>query len=118
MKELKCPNCQKTFQVDDASYASIVKQVRDSEFSKDIKDKEEQFESDRIKAVQIAKMETEKQFSEILNKKETEILKLKSEIIEEKSIAKNSINELTINKDMEIVALKNKLESFDKDKQL
>ncbi len=118
MKELKCPNCQKTFQVDDASYASIVKQVRDSEFSKDIKDKEEQFESDKIKAVQIAKMETEKKFNEILNKKETEILKLKSEIIEEKSIAKNSINELTINKDMEIVALKNKLESFDKDKKL
>ena len=30
MQEIKCPNCGKTFVVDDAGYAQIVRQVRDS----------------------------------------------------------------------------------------
>ena len=118
MQELKCPNCGKTFQVDEAGYAAIVKQVRDKEFSKEIKNKEDQFESDKAQAVQIAKMEAEKEFSEILNKKEAEITKLKSEITEERAIAVSNIDKLALNKDMEITELKNKLESFDKDKKL
>ena len=33
MQEIKCPNCGEVFQVDESSYDSIVKQVRDKEFS-------------------------------------------------------------------------------------
>ena len=36
MQEIKCPNCGEVFQVDESSYDSIVKQVRDKEFSKEI----------------------------------------------------------------------------------
>ena len=118
INELKCPKCGEVFQVDETAYESIVKQVRDKEFSKEIKNKEEQFESDKAQAVQIAKMEAEKAFSEILNKKEAEITKLKSEITEERTIAVSNIDKLALNKDMEITELKNKLESFDKDKKL
>ena len=32
MKELKCPHCGKTFQVDEADYESIVSQIRNDEF--------------------------------------------------------------------------------------
>ena len=35
MQEIKCPNCGKTFVVDDAGYAQIVRQVRDSEFDRE-----------------------------------------------------------------------------------
>jgi len=118
MQELKCPNCGKTFQVDEAGYAAIVKQVRDDEFSKEIKSKEKQFEVEKEQAVQIAKMEAEKDFNKTLSEKEAEITKLKSDVEQERFIAKNSINELTINKDKEIIDLKNKLETFNKDKQL
>ena len=41
MQELKCPNCGKVFQVDDAGYAQIVQQVRDEEFRKEL-DRREQ----------------------------------------------------------------------------
>ena len=39
MSEIKCPNCGKTFKIDENSYAEIVRQVRDSEFSSDIEKK-------------------------------------------------------------------------------
>ena len=118
MQELKCPKCGEIFQVDEASYETIAKQVRDKEFSKEIKAKEQQFEADKAQAIQIATMEAEKEFNEILNKKEAEITKLKSEITEERAIAVSNIDKLALNKDMEITELKNKLESFDKDKKL
>ena len=37
MQEIKCPKCGEVFQVDESGYAAIVKQVRDSEFEKEIK---------------------------------------------------------------------------------
>ena len=38
MKELKCPHCGKTFQVDEADYESIVSQVRNDEFKEELKE--------------------------------------------------------------------------------
>ena len=37
MPEIKCPNCGEIFQIDESNYDSIVKQVRDHEFSEEIK---------------------------------------------------------------------------------
>ena len=36
MSEIKCPNCGKVFSVDEASYASVVNQVRTREFHADV----------------------------------------------------------------------------------
>ena len=36
MNEIKCPNCGKTFKIDEASFSAILKQVRDSEFEKEL----------------------------------------------------------------------------------
>ena len=36
MKELKCPKCGNVFKVDEADYASIVSQVKNAEFEKEI----------------------------------------------------------------------------------
>ena len=37
INELRCPKCGEVFQADEAGYAAIAKQVRDKEFSKEIK---------------------------------------------------------------------------------
>ncbi|MBR4536591.1 MAG: DUF2130 domain-containing protein [Bacteroidales bacterium] len=37
MKEIKCPNCNKVFSVDEADYAFIVNQVRNAEFNNELK---------------------------------------------------------------------------------
>ena len=100
MQEIKCPKCGEIFQVDESGYSAIVKQVRDKEFSKEIQNRESQFESEKENAIQLAKLEAEKMFNEKLNKKE------------------NELSEVEVKKDKEIAELKNKLATFDKDKEL
>lgn len=118
MQEIKCPKCGEVFQVDESGYAAIVKQVRDKEFSKEIQTREKQFESDKENAVELAKLEAEKEYTEKLNEKEAEIAKLKSEIETEQLAKKSAVNETAAEKDKEIAELKNKLDSFNKDKEL
>ncbi len=118
MQEIKCPKCGEIFQVEESSYAAIVKQVRDKEFSKEIKNRETQFENEKQNAIQLAKLEVEKEFTEKLNQKESEIVGLKSEISAEQAAKKVEISETIAQKDKEITELKNKLDSSDKDKEL
>jgi hypothetical protein len=118
MQEIKCPKCGEVFQVDDSGYAAIVKQVRDKEFSKEIESRKSQFETEKENALQVAKLELEKEFNEKLTQKEAEIAQLKSEISTEKVNKKVEITETTAKKEAEIVELKNKIANFDKDKEL
>ena len=118
MQEIKCPKCGEVFQVDESGYSAIVQQVRDKEFSKELKSREAQFELEKDNAVQLAKLAIEKDLSEKLIQKDSEIAKLKADIATEQISKKSEISETIAQKDKEIVELKNKLASFDKDKEL
>ena len=118
MQEIKCPKCGEVFQVDESGYSAIVQQVRDKEFSKELKSREVQFELEKDNAVQLAKLAIEKDLSEKLIQKDSEIAKLKADITTEQISKKSEISETIAQKDKEIVELKNKLASFDKDKEL
>lgn len=118
MQEIKCPKCGEVFQVDESGYSAIVQQVRDKEFSKELKSREVQFELEKDNAVQLAKLAIEKDLSEKLIQKDSEIAKLKADITTEQISKKSEISETIVQKDKEIVELKNKLASFDKDKEL
>ena len=118
MNELKCPKCGEKFRIDEAGYAAIVKQVRDKEFSKELQSREQLFESEKEQAVQVAKLEAENDFNNVLTKKDTEIAKLEAKIKENELIKKSAIQETEAEKDREITELKNKLSSYEKDKKL
>ena len=118
MQEIKCPKCGEVFQVDDSGYAAIVKQVRDKEFNKEISNRETQFENDKNNAIELAKLELEKEYSEKLNQKESEIAKLESELSTERIIKESAINEALSEKDKQILELQNKINTLDKDKEL
>lgn len=118
MQEIKCPKCGEVFQVDESGYSAIVQQVRDKEFSKELKSREALFELEKDNAVQLAKLAIEKDLSEKLIQKDSEIAKLKADITTEQISKKSEISETIAQKDKEIVELKNKLASFDKDKEL
>lgn len=118
MQEIKCPKCGEVFQVDESGYSAIVQQVRDKEFSKELKSREVQFELEKDNAIQLAKLAIEKDLSEKLIQKDSEIAKLKADITTEQISKKSEISETIAQKDKEIVELKNKLASFDKDKEL
>jgi hypothetical protein len=87
MNEIKCPKCGEVFEVNEVSYAAILKQVRDQEFDKEIRQRELAYKNDKESAIEIAvaKKDSEKA-RELANKnteiadKNTEIQKLKGEL--------------------------------------
>ena len=118
MNELKCPKCGEKFQIDEAGYAAILKQVRDKEFSNEIKNREQLFEAEKEQAVRVAKLEAEKDFNSEIAKKEAEIAELAAKIKESDLRTKSAVRETEAEKDKEIAELKNRLSTYDKDKKL
>lgn len=80
MQEIKCPNCGEVFQVDESSYDSIVKQVRDKEFSKEIEHRENYYAKEKETAVKLAQAETADELNKELAKKDAEIIELKAQL--------------------------------------
>lgn len=79
-KEIKCPNCGQMFKIDESTYASIVKQIRDHEFNKEISEKEKQFLLEKENALQIAKLKSDNDLKDALQKKEEQISQLTQEL--------------------------------------
>ena len=80
MQEIKCPKCGEVFQVDESGYAAILKQVRDSEFNKEVLSHKAQFEAEKENAIKFSKLEAEKNFAEVVSKKDAEITELKNKL--------------------------------------
>ena len=80
MNEIKCPKCKTIFQIDEADYDSIIKQVRDKEFIKELEIREEQYNKDKENSIKLALNETEKKYLDKINKKDIEINELKNEL--------------------------------------
>ena len=116
--EIKCPRCGEVFQVDGNSYATILSQVRDREFAKELKKQEANFQKTLREVAQRAVYDTEKSFLADIAIKDAEIAKLKSDIKSEQISKTSAINKVISQKDMEVIELKNKLASFNKDKDL
>ena len=64
MNEIICPHCNKAFKVDETGYSNILKQVRDSEFDRDVKDRLDQYEKEKSSALALAAKDSDnKMFS-------------------------------------------------------
>lgn len=94
MNELQCPKCGEKFQIDEAGYAAILKQVRDKEFSKEIESREQQFEYEKEQAIQVERLKSEKDFNNELAKKEAEIFELKNQLSSYEKDKKLELSEL------------------------
>ena len=116
--EIKCPRCGEVFQVDENSYTNILSQIKDKEFAKEIKKQEVNFQKALKHEVEKAINDTEKSFLANIALKDAEIAKLKSDIKSEQISKTSAINKVISQKDMEVIELKNKLASFNKDKDL
>ncbi|MBO4425759.1 MAG: DUF2130 domain-containing protein [Clostridiales bacterium] len=80
MEELKCPNCGKFFQVDDAGYAAIARQIRDKEFHKDLDERAKSLKEAQAKDAEILQANADKKLNDALAEKEREIAELKAKI--------------------------------------
>ena len=88
MNEIKCPHCKTVFQIDEQSYNSIAKQVRDEEFRKDLQEREKQFNSENDTALEIQEANLERKY-------EKENQNLKDEYTKKLNDQQAKINELT-----------------------
>ena len=89
MHEIKCPYCKSVFQIDEQSYNSIAKQVRDEEFTKDLQEREKQFNNEKDNALEI-------QEANLARKYEKESQNLKDEYAKTINDQQVKINELTV----------------------
>ena len=76
MHEITCPHCKKAFKIDEAGYADILKQVRDSEFDQQLHDRLELAEKDKINAVDLAKEKVGSEMQKAAADKDAEIQRL------------------------------------------
>lgn len=96
MSEIKCPKCGSVFKIDEENYDSIVKQVRDSEFNKEIENREKQYHKDKEATIKIVTNDVEKKFNEQLVAKDLEIANLKNKIDNNKINQDNAIKQASM----------------------
>ena len=77
MNEIKCPNCGKVFQMDEAGYASIVSQVRNALFEKEVADRISSVRRESAAVQEKALAELDAKHKLDLAGKDREILQLK-----------------------------------------
>jgi hypothetical protein len=111
MNEIICPNCKKSFSLDEAGYADILKQVHDHQFEEELSHRLSLAEKDKENAVKLAEANLKNLLQEQLTKKDNELLELK---------AKNQIalSETLSKKENELLQLKAKLDNIEVEKKL
>lgn len=125
MRELKCPNCGKTFTVDEAGYAAILSQVKNKEFDRELEKRLHDM-AEAQKAQQEAEgLKAEQSFQSklaakdvALGKKDAEIARLTEQINGLDQKAAVEYGKQLNSKDQTIAELKAQIDKNDSDKQV
>ena len=110
MHEIKCPNCGTIFQIDESDYQNVLKQVRDKEFESEIKRRENEYQKEKEAAIKLTKTTLEKNYQEVLFKKEQEIQNLTNTLHFKEKETELTIKTAISEKEKEISNLNNKIE--------
>ena len=100
MNEIKCPKCGTVFQIDEDQYLTIVKQIKDKEFEKELDN-----------SIKLNEANLKEKFNEEKNKLDLEINDLKSKLKLKDTENELAIKDLINEKEKEIIELNNKIDS-------
>lgn len=117
MQEIICPHCGKAFKIDEAGYADILKQVRDSEFEQQLHERLELAEQDKRNAVELAKAKVANDLQKTAAAKDAEIQDLKARLDASEVAQKLAVTEALHAVEKERDALANELEQAKREKQ-
>lgn len=106
MHEIICPHCGKAFKIDEAGYADILKQVRDSEFEKQLHERLELADQDKRNAIELAMAKAGSELQKVAMAKDAEILGLQAKL-------ENELQKSVASKNAEIQELKAKLNAIE-----
>ncbi len=117
MNDIICPHCGKAFKIDDAGYADILKQVRDSDFEKQLHERLELAEQDKRNAVELAEAKLASELQKTASLKESEIQELKAKLDASEVAQKLAVSQAlsTVEKDRD--ALATELEKIKREKE-
>ena len=121
MAELKCPHCGQAFTVDDTELSSIVQQIRDKEFEKDLTRRTEELEKhlQEKHALELSSIEdkvvlkTRKQYEEEINKLREESGKEIERLKEEKNSETDKLKDLLKQEQEKNIKLSLEMQSID-----
>jgi hypothetical protein len=111
MKDIICPHCKKTFKVDGAGFADILKQVRDDQFEKELHERVAITEKEQENTVKLAEATIKNTMQADLARKDKELVELKAE-------KERKLLELSTEKESEIANMKSKIDSAEIGKKL
>jgi hypothetical protein len=100
MNDVICPHCKKAFKVDESGFADILKQVRNHEFDKELADRIQLLERDKVAAVELAEATTKNLLQATIAQKDALIAETKA------------------SKDAEIAALAARVAAIETEKKL
>ena len=125
MNQVKCPSCDKEFTIDEASYAEIVSQVRNKEFTAEIHEKLEQIAHQHQSELALVQEKAANQLANQLAQKETEISDLQHKISQfetEKELVKRESDKQRITeisaKERELAELQAKMKELENQNKL
>lgn len=111
MQEIKCPKCGEVFQIDEAGYAEIIKQVRNKEFEAELKQREAAFAAEKENAVKMELLKAQAQKEKEVNNLQSKITAQETEL---KSVKEKNAAEIQLAlsaKEQEITRLKTELDA-------
>lgn len=111
MNEIKCPHCQKAFQVDEAGFADILRQVRGQEFERELHERLELLEREKQSAIKLAEANTKNQLQTELSKRDNELAQITAQ-------RDALMSELKAEKDAEIARLLARVQAAETEKKL
>ena len=117
MHEIKCPHCGRTFNIDEAGYADIAKQVRDSEFEQQLHERLELAEKDKQRAIELAETKAAGDLQKAASAKDAEIQDLKAKLEGGEVAQKLAVTEALNSVEKERDALSNELDQAKRDKK-
>lgn len=117
MHEIICPHCGKAFKIDEAGYADILKQVRDSDFEKQLHERLELAEQDKRNAVELAQAKVANELQKAASAKDAEIQELKAKLDAGEVARQLAVTQALNAVEKERDALANELKQAKHDKQ-
>lgn len=118
MKDIKCPNCGSIFSVDEADYAALLSQVKNSEFEAELQRRTSDIKALLLQQQQTETLKSENAHHDLIAKKDRElsekdaaINQLKQQLASIEALKKAELQVQLTQKDNEIIALRHDVET-------
>ena len=117
MNEIICPHCNKAFKIDEAGYADILNQVRDSAFEQQLHERLELAEKDKQSAVELAKAQLTSKLQQAAAAKDAEIQALQAKVAAANQAQQLAVAQALSSTEKERDALAHQLEQAKRDSE-